>query len=70
MACAVSFAGHMIWTTVRKITLRRIEKAERTSRVRNMLEAVEKYRVGQVHKLQNAYAARLQTIRDNYNAQV
>ena len=67
---AVFFAAHMIWTVIRRVMLWRIERSERTSRVRQMLEAIEKYRVAQMQKLHRSYAQRMITIRENYNAQV
>jgi hypothetical protein len=70
VTCAVFFTLHMIWTAIRKIVIWRLNRAERTSRIRMTLAGIEKYRAAQIEKLHKSYVARTHTIRDNYHNQV
>uniref|UniRef100_A0A914WPT8 Ig-like domain-containing protein n=1 Tax=Plectus sambesii TaxID=2011161 RepID=A0A914WPT8_9BILA len=66
----LSFIVNILWLGVRKVVLWYIHRAERTSRVRKMVEAMEKYRQKQLYNLHEKYNKRLGHIRDNYHQQV
>jgi hypothetical protein len=68
--CAASFILNLIWIACRKVTLWWLNRAERMSRVRSMVEAMEKYRQRQLDSLQDTYHRRVNAIRDNYHQQV
>uniref|UniRef100_A0A7I5E8L7 Ig-like domain-containing protein n=1 Tax=Haemonchus contortus TaxID=6289 RepID=A0A7I5E8L7_HAECO len=69
-ACSFSFLLNITWILTRKSILWWIQRAERLSRVRKMVEAMEKYRVRQMENLQAKYTRRMQMVRENYHAQV
>ncbi|CAI4232070.1 unnamed protein product [Auanema sp. JU1783] len=68
--CAISFLLNITWILTRKSILWWIQRAERISRVRKMVEAMEKYRVRQLDSLHDKYSRRIQLVRDNYHQQV
>ncbi|KAK6743135.1 hypothetical protein RB195_010414 [Necator americanus] len=70
LVCSFSFLLNITWILTRKSILWWIHRAERLSRVRKMVEAMEKYRVRQMEGLHEKYARRMQLVRDNYHAQV
>ncbi|KAK5985507.1 Immunoglobulin domain and leucine-rich repeat-containing protein 2 [Trichostrongylus colubriformis] len=70
LACSFSFLLNITWILTRKSILWWIQRAERLSRVRKMVEAMEKYRARQMESLQAKYARRMQMVRENYHAQV
>ncbi|VDP03790.1 unnamed protein product [Heligmosomoides polygyrus] len=70
LACSFSFLLNITWILTRKSILWWINRAERLSRVRKMVEAMEKYRARQMEGLQAKYAKRMQLVRENYHAQV
>ncbi|VDL62061.1 unnamed protein product [Nippostrongylus brasiliensis] len=70
LACSFSFLLNITWILTRKSILWWINRAERLSRVRKMVEAMEKYRTRQMEGLQAKYARRMQLVRENYHAQV
>lgn len=69
-ACAISFVLNILWIISRKTILWWIKRAERLSRVRNMIEACEKYRQRQMVNLHDTYHKRMNHIRENYHQQV
>ncbi|KAI1721269.1 immunoglobulin domain and leucine-rich repeat-containing protein 2 [Ditylenchus destructor] len=68
--CVVSFILNLLWIACRKTVLWWINRTERMSRVRTMVEAMEKYRQKQMENLHETYHRNLQNIRDNYHQQV
>ncbi|EYB94198.1 hypothetical protein Y032_0174g451 [Ancylostoma ceylanicum] len=70
LVCSFSFLLNITWILTRKSILWWIQRAERLSRVRKMVEAMEKYRVRQMEGLHEKYTRRMQLVRDNYHAQV
>lgn len=68
--CAASFVLNIVWIFVRWVVLRCIKRAERLSRVRSMLEAMEKYRHRQMESIHEGYSRRMSAIRDNYHYQM
>ncbi|KRZ94111.1 Uncharacterized protein T08_14032 [Trichinella sp. T8] len=61
---------NIFYIVIRRLIVWRISKMERTSRVRRLLEAMEKYRQRQLEALYEKYAQRTQQIVDNYHQQV
>ncbi|KRZ17337.1 Uncharacterized protein T11_3925 [Trichinella zimbabwensis] len=61
---------NIVYIVIRRLIVWRISKMERTSRVRRLLEAMEKYRQRQLEALYEKYAQRTQQIVDNYHQQV
>ncbi|CAD5215870.1 unnamed protein product [Bursaphelenchus okinawaensis] len=70
ITCAASFVLNVLWIIIRKISMWWINRSERISRVRTMVEAMEKYRQRQIDSLHDNYQKKVQTIRDNYHQQV
>uniref|UniRef100_A0A1I7T3C4 Ig-like domain-containing protein n=1 Tax=Caenorhabditis tropicalis TaxID=1561998 RepID=A0A1I7T3C4_9PELO len=70
IVCLISFLLNITWILTRKSALWWIQRAERLSRVRKMVEAMEKYRVRQMESLHDKYTKRVQIVRDNYHQQV
>ncbi|CAB3403023.1 unnamed protein product [Caenorhabditis bovis] len=70
IVCLVSFLLNITWILTRKSALWWIQRAERLSRVRKMVEAMEKYRARQMENLHETYTRRVQLVRDNYHQQV
>ncbi|KAF1761558.1 hypothetical protein GCK72_009814 [Caenorhabditis remanei] len=70
IVCLISFLLNITWILTRKSALWWIQRAERLSRVRKMVEAMEKYRVRQMESLHQKYTNRVQIVRDNYHQQV
>lgn len=70
IVCLISFLLNITWILTRKSALWWIQRAERLSRVRKMVEAMEKYRVRQMESLHEKYTKRVQIVRDNYHQQV
>ncbi|GMT19125.1 hypothetical protein PFISCL1PPCAC_10422 [Pristionchus fissidentatus] len=70
LACAASFLLNITWILSRKSILWWIQRAERLSRVRKMVEAIEKYRQRQMYTIHDNYNKKVQTMRDTYHAQV
>uniref|UniRef100_A0A915C084 Ig-like domain-containing protein n=1 Tax=Parascaris univalens TaxID=6257 RepID=A0A915C084_PARUN len=70
LLCAVSFVLNVLWITCRKTGLWWIRRTERLSRVRNMVEAVEKYRQKQALSLHESYHKGVDHVRENYHQQV
>ncbi|VDM39151.1 unnamed protein product [Toxocara canis] len=70
LLCATSFVLNILWITCRKTGLWWIRRAERLSRVRSMVEAVEKYRQKQMLNLHESYRTRIDHVRENYHQQV
>ncbi|CAD5221835.1 unnamed protein product [Bursaphelenchus xylophilus] len=70
ITCAATFALNILWIIVRKVSLWWINRSERISRVRTMVEAMEKYRQRQIDSLHENYQKKVQAIRDNYHSQV
>ncbi|CAJ0941876.1 unnamed protein product, partial [Mesorhabditis belari] len=70
LVCLLSFILNVIWILSRKSILWWIKRAERLSRVRKMVEAMEKYRSRQMEALHETYTKRVQNVRDNYHYQV
>ncbi|KHJ99322.1 leucine Rich repeat-containing domain protein [Oesophagostomum dentatum] len=70
LVCSFSFLLNITWILTRKSVLWWIQRAERLSRVRKMVEAMEKYRVRQMEGLHEKYTRRMQLVRENYHAQV
>ncbi|TKR67701.1 hypothetical protein L596_023810 [Steinernema carpocapsae] len=68
--CAISFVLNIAWILCRKLFLWWINRAERLSRVKSMVEAMEKYRRQQLDNLHEKYHSRVTNIRDNYHVQV
>ncbi|VDM65438.1 unnamed protein product, partial [Strongylus vulgaris] len=59
LVCSFSFLLNITWILTRKSILWWIQRAERLSRVRKMVEAMEKYRVRQMEGLHDVEALRL-----------
>ncbi|CAJ0597822.1 unnamed protein product [Cylicocyclus nassatus] len=70
LVCSFSFLLNITWILTRKSILWWIQRAERLSRVRKMVEAMEKYRARQMEGLHDKYTKKLQLVRENYHAQV
>ncbi|GMS89298.1 hypothetical protein PENTCL1PPCAC_11473 [Pristionchus entomophagus] len=70
LACAASFLLNITWILSRKSILWWIQRAERLSRVRKMVEAIEKYRQRQMDTIHDNYNKKVQTMRDTYHQQV
>ncbi|KHN88349.1 Uncharacterized protein Tcan_15698 [Toxocara canis] len=70
LLCATSFVLNILWITCRKTGLWWIRRAERLSRVRSMVEAVEKYRQKQMLNLHESYRTRIDHVRENYHQQM
>ncbi|KAI6176702.1 Leucine Rich Repeat family protein [Aphelenchoides bicaudatus] len=68
--CVSSFILNIVWIIIRKLSLWLIDRSERLSRVRNTLEAMEKYRSKQMDNLQENYQKRVTAIRESYHQQV
>ncbi|KAI6241572.1 Protein CBR-MRPS-18A [Aphelenchoides fujianensis] len=69
LASIATFILNLLWIVVRKVSLWWINRSERISRVRNMVEAMEKYRQRQIEHLHENYQKRVAAIRDNYHQQ-
>uniref|UniRef100_A0A0K0DJN0 Uncharacterized protein n=1 Tax=Angiostrongylus cantonensis TaxID=6313 RepID=A0A0K0DJN0_ANGCA len=70
LVCSFSFLLNITWILTRKSILWWIKRAERLSRVRKMVEAMEKYRTWKMENLHEKYTRRLNLVRENYHAQV
>ncbi|KJH52542.1 hypothetical protein DICVIV_01252 [Dictyocaulus viviparus] len=70
LVCSFSFLLNITWILTRKSVLWWIQRAERLSRVRKMVEAMEKYRAWKMENLHEKYTRRLNLVRENYHAQV
>uniref|UniRef100_A0A9J2QBZ9 Ig-like domain-containing protein n=1 Tax=Ascaris lumbricoides TaxID=6252 RepID=A0A9J2QBZ9_ASCLU len=70
LLCAMSFVLNILWIMCRKTGLWWIRRTERLSRVRNMVEAVEKYRQKQMLSLHESYHKGVDHVRENYHQQV
>ncbi|MFH4981463.1 hypothetical protein AB6A40_008172 [Gnathostoma spinigerum] len=70
LCCLGSFAVNILWILSRKVILWWIKRAERISRVRKMVEAIEKYRQRQIENLQETYRRKTEQVRENYHQQV
>ncbi|KIH53595.1 leucine Rich repeat-containing domain protein [Ancylostoma duodenale] len=72
LVCSFSFLLNITWILTRKSILWWIQRAERLSRVRKMVEAMEKYRVRQMEGLHEKYTRRMQLVealRVSYSSQ-
>lgn len=70
LACAASFLLNITWILSRKSILWWIQRAERLSRVRKMVEAIEKYRQRQMDTIHDNYNKKVSAMRDTYHQQV
>ncbi|VDM53423.1 unnamed protein product [Angiostrongylus costaricensis] len=70
LVCSFSFLLNITWILTRKSILWWIQRAERLSRVRKMVEAMEKYRTWKMESLHEKYTRKLNLVRENYHAQV
>ncbi|KAJ1351500.1 hypothetical protein KIN20_007518 [Parelaphostrongylus tenuis] len=70
LVCSFSFLLNITWILTRKSILWWIQRAERLSRVRKMVEAMEKYRAWKMESLHEKYTRRMNLVRENYHAQV
>ncbi|VDK17459.1 unnamed protein product [Anisakis simplex] len=70
LLCATSFVLNILWIMCRKTGLWWLRRTERLSRVRSMVEAVEKYRQRQMMSLHETYRTRIEHVRENYHQQV
>lgn len=70
LLCAFTFVFNILWIISRKTILWWINRAERLSRVRSMVEACEKYRQRQMENLHETYHRKVEQIRENYHQQV
>ncbi|PAV59033.1 hypothetical protein WR25_10744 [Diploscapter pachys] len=66
IVCIVTFVVNIIWILTRESIL----WAERLSRVRKMVEALEKYRTRQMERIHENYQKKIQIVRDNYHQQI
>jgi len=64
------FILNVIYAAIRRLVIWRISKLEQNSRVRLLLEAMEKYRQRQLDNLHETYTSKMNMIRDNYHVQV
>uniref|UniRef100_A0A1I7XTH2 Ig-like domain-containing protein n=1 Tax=Heterorhabditis bacteriophora TaxID=37862 RepID=A0A1I7XTH2_HETBA len=62
LVCAFSFLLNVTWIVTKKSILWWIQRAERLSRVRKMVEAMEKYKTRQMESLHDKYAKRMQLV--------
>ncbi|CAJ0580807.1 unnamed protein product, partial [Mesorhabditis spiculigera] len=69
-AVLISLIFNVLWIASRESILWWIKRAERLSRVRKMVEAMEKYRTRQMEALHEAYSRKVENVRENYHAQV
>uniref|UniRef100_A0A0N5BVP4 Ig-like domain-containing protein n=1 Tax=Strongyloides papillosus TaxID=174720 RepID=A0A0N5BVP4_STREA len=69
MACLASFLFNVTWIILKNIALWWLNRAERLSRVKGMVDAMERYRQKQVERIQDSYHRNIEAIRENYNAQ-
>jgi len=70
LVCFGSFIVNILWMIFRKTILWWIKRAERMSRVRKMVEAMEKYRARQMEHLHERYQTRMEHVRESYRQQV
>lgn len=69
ITCMIFFTLHMIWSGIRKFIIWRMEVSERTSRLKRVAAAMEKYRQRQIEAIQEKYARRMEQVRENYRVQ-
>uniref|UniRef100_A0A0N4ZI77 Ig-like domain-containing protein n=1 Tax=Parastrongyloides trichosuri TaxID=131310 RepID=A0A0N4ZI77_PARTI len=69
MTCLASFAFNITWIILKNVALWWLNRAERLSRVKGMVDAIEKYRQKQVERIHEGYHRNVEAIRENYNAQ-
>lgn len=69
MTCLASFIFNITWIILKNIALWWLNRAERLSRVKGMVDAIEKYRQKQVERIHDSYHRNIEAIRENYNAQ-
>lgn len=64
------FALNMIYSAIRRLVLWRLSEMEQTSRMRCLLESMEKYRQRQMENLHEIYTSNINQVRENYHQQV
>uniref|UniRef100_A0AC35TZM4 Ig-like domain-containing protein n=1 Tax=Rhabditophanes sp. KR3021 TaxID=114890 RepID=A0AC35TZM4_9BILA len=70
LTCLASFLFNITWIILKNVGLWWLNRAERLSRVKGMVDAMEKYRQRQMERIQERYHKNIENIRDNYHNQV